>query len=195
MLASIFIYGYNINIQNTNVVLCKIYLYFAFLFSSVTPTILILASIDRLLISSQNVDTHLYSSKRLAYFSISINELVDFTIPFYLRSLSECIDMELFHRCSLKLIKVELVCLKSLIFHQYRNHEITHAHLAKSLTMLMQSGTELALKQSLQINGRSNQEIDEIIMQFWHLYEQTINNEVFENDINTYATYLILKKE
>ncbi|CAF1453555.1 unnamed protein product [Adineta steineri] len=126
---------------------------------------------------------------------LTTNELLDFTIPFYLRSLSECIDMELFHRCSLKLIKVELVCLKSLIFHQYRNHEITHAHLAKSVTMLMQSGTELALKQSLQINGRSNQEIDEIIMQFWHLYEQTINNEVFENDINTYATYLILKKE
>ncbi|CAF1195260.1 unnamed protein product [Adineta steineri] len=73
MLASIFIYGYNINIQNTNVVLCKIYLYVAFLFASVTPTILILASIDRLLISSQNVDTRLYSSKRLAYFSISIS--------------------------------------------------------------------------------------------------------------------------
>lgn len=43
------------------------------LFGTLTPTILILASIDRLLISSQNIDTRLYSSKRLAYFSISIS--------------------------------------------------------------------------------------------------------------------------
>jgi hypothetical protein len=38
-----------------------------------SPSVLILASIDRLLISSQNVDTRLYSSKRLAYFSISLS--------------------------------------------------------------------------------------------------------------------------
>jgi hypothetical protein len=49
------------------------YYYSSFLFGALTPTVLILASIDRLLISSQNVDTRLYSSKRLAYFSISIS--------------------------------------------------------------------------------------------------------------------------
>ena len=49
------------------------FIYVSFLFSTLLPTILILASIDRLLISSQNVDTRLYSSKRLAYFSISIS--------------------------------------------------------------------------------------------------------------------------
>ena len=36
-------------------------------------TILILASIDRLLISSENVDTRSYSSKRLAFLLISIS--------------------------------------------------------------------------------------------------------------------------
>ncbi|CAF1161566.1 unnamed protein product [Adineta steineri] len=94
MLASIFIYGYNINIQNTNVVLCKVYLYVAYLFASVTPSILILASIDRLLISSQNVDTRLYSSKRLAYFSVSIN--ATFWIAFHLHILIEANIVELY---------------------------------------------------------------------------------------------------
>jgi hypothetical protein len=65
--------GYNFKAQNSNVLLCKIRFYLSFLFATLPPTTLILASIDRLLISSQNVDTRLYSSKRLAYFSISIS--------------------------------------------------------------------------------------------------------------------------
>jgi hypothetical protein len=72
VLGSVFIFGYQVYLQNSAVVLCKLYFYAALLFATLTPTILILASIDRLLISSQNVDTRLYSSKRLAYFSISL---------------------------------------------------------------------------------------------------------------------------
>ncbi|CAF1089976.1 unnamed protein product [Adineta steineri] len=94
MLASIFIYGYNITLQNSSVVLCKVYLYVAFLFASVTPSILILASIDRLLISSQNVDTRLYSSKRLAYFSISISTA--FWIAFHLHLLIKANIVEIY---------------------------------------------------------------------------------------------------
>ncbi|CAF1120997.1 unnamed protein product [Adineta ricciae] len=41
-----------------------------------SPSILVLASIDRLLISSANVDIRLYSSSRLAYFSLSITLVV-----------------------------------------------------------------------------------------------------------------------
>ena len=73
LLASFFIYGLYTNLQNSNIFICKIHFYASFLFTSLLPTTLILASIDRLLISSQNVDTRLYSSKRLAYFLISIN--------------------------------------------------------------------------------------------------------------------------
>jgi hypothetical protein len=73
MLGSMFIFGYNINLLNSSVILCKLYSYLSFLFSTIYPTILILASIDRLLISSKDVDTRLYSSKRLAYFSIGIS--------------------------------------------------------------------------------------------------------------------------
>ncbi|UJR32507.1 hypothetical protein I4U23_019969 [Adineta vaga] len=73
MISTIFINGFNISLQNGNVILCKFYMYIGFFFSTLFPTILILGSIDRLLISSQNVDTRLYSSRRLAYFSISLN--------------------------------------------------------------------------------------------------------------------------
>ena len=66
------VYGYNIKLYNSNTFLCKLYMYCTFLFSTLSPTVLILASIDRLLISSQNVNTRLYSSRRLAYFSISL---------------------------------------------------------------------------------------------------------------------------
>jgi len=76
MLSSIFTIGLNIQAQNSNVILCKLLYYVPYLFSALLPTILILASIDRLLISSQNVDTRLYSSKRLAYFSVSISTFI-----------------------------------------------------------------------------------------------------------------------
>ncbi|CAF1449926.1 unnamed protein product [Adineta steineri] len=71
----ILINGFNVYLHNYNNFLCKTYFYSAFLFDTLSPTILILASVDRLLISSQNVDTRLYSSKRLAYFSITLNTL------------------------------------------------------------------------------------------------------------------------
>jgi len=75
VLGSIFIYGYNINLLNSNVGLCKLFFYVADVFSTLLPAILISASVDRLLISSQNVDTRLYSSKRLAYLSVSISTI------------------------------------------------------------------------------------------------------------------------
>lgn len=73
MLGSIFVFGFKINLLNSNAILCKLYSFTSFLFSTLPPTVLILASIDRLLISSQNVDTRLYSSKRLAFFSVSVS--------------------------------------------------------------------------------------------------------------------------
>ncbi|UJR11708.1 hypothetical protein I4U23_015889 [Adineta vaga] len=71
----IFSIGYEINLLNSNIIICKMLMYLTFLAATLSPTIRILASIDRLLISSQNVDTRLYSSRRLAYFSISIGTI------------------------------------------------------------------------------------------------------------------------
>ena len=73
LLGSIVILGFNIDLTRSNVALCKIYNYLSLLLSTLSATILILASIDRLLISSQNIDTRLYSSRRLAYLLISVS--------------------------------------------------------------------------------------------------------------------------
>ncbi|CAF0843331.1 unnamed protein product [Adineta steineri] len=78
LLGSFFITGLNINLQNSYVILCKLLYYVSFVIAMLSPTVLILASIDRLLISSQNVDTRLYSSKRLAYFSIGIINIQEY---------------------------------------------------------------------------------------------------------------------
>lgn len=67
LLGSIFILGFNINVQNSSSFLCKMFYYVAYVTSTYFPLVLIFASIDRLLITSQNVDTRLYSSRRLAY--------------------------------------------------------------------------------------------------------------------------------
>ncbi|CAF2713325.1 unnamed protein product [Rotaria sp. Silwood2] len=85
ILGTAFINGFHIYAQNSSVLLCKLLHYTAVLFSTLLPTILILASIDRLLISSQNIDTRLYSSKRLAYFSISLSTF--FWVVFNLHTL------------------------------------------------------------------------------------------------------------
>ena len=74
-LGSIFTTGYGIRPHDSNIVLCKLFFYTAFLFAIHPASILILACIDRLLISSQNVETRMYSSKRLAYFSVTLTTL------------------------------------------------------------------------------------------------------------------------
>ena len=71
LLGSIFILGFKIDLTSSNRALCKIYSYLSLLLSTLSSTILLMASIDRLFLSSQNVDTRLYSSRRLAYLLIS----------------------------------------------------------------------------------------------------------------------------
>ena len=85
VLGSIFINGFNIDLTNSNAVLCKIYMYLLLSLPTLSATILILASIDRLLISSQNVETRLYSSRRLAYLLISISTV--FWLIFFIHAL------------------------------------------------------------------------------------------------------------
>ena len=85
VLTTAFTVKWNISHVNSSVFLCKLMFYMSHVTASLVPTILILASIDRLLISSQNVDTRLYSSRRLAYLLISTS--VVFWALFYIHAL------------------------------------------------------------------------------------------------------------
>ncbi|CAF1241473.1 unnamed protein product [Adineta steineri] len=82
MLIHILNFGFNINAYTSSVALCKLLNYALYTVNKLPPTVLILASIDRLLLSSQNVNIRLYSSKRLAYFSLSITTA--FWVIFYI---------------------------------------------------------------------------------------------------------------
>ena len=76
MIGTICILAFQINLQNSNDLLCRIFYYVSYVFSTYLSLIFILASIDRLLISSQNVEMRLYSSRRLAYFSLATSFLI-----------------------------------------------------------------------------------------------------------------------
>ena len=101
VLGSIFINGFNIDLTSSNVVFCKIYNYLLLFLPTLSSTILILASIDRLLISSQNVETRLYSSRRLAYLLVStgttfwliffFHVLIKFNVQQFGPSVSTCL--------------------------------------------------------------------------------------------------------
>ncbi|CAF1365798.1 unnamed protein product [Rotaria sp. Silwood1] len=101
-------------------------------------------------------------------------ELLYLTIPIYLRSLSECIDPKLFERCSLKLIKAELSHLKLPILELYHNGQLTFDQLVKIFTKVFQSTMDPLLKLVLEKNGRSKEEINELLKDFWVIYEDKL---------------------
>jgi len=123
-------------------------------------------------------------------------ELINFTIPIYNRSFSECTDHDLFVQCSLKLIKAELHKIKSYLFDQYKNGKITLDEFAKTLTPIMRTWSETILRQAIQSNGRSLEDIENILKQFWILFEKEVRERpnAYEHPICFYNTYLILQK-
>jgi len=63
-------YGYNINLTLSNLVCCRLSMYASFLFDILTSFYLIMASIDRILITSSNILIRRRSTRRLAHFVI-----------------------------------------------------------------------------------------------------------------------------
>jgi len=59
--------GYNIDVSAYNLVICRLHLYVTILFNCLSPFYLILASIDRILITSPNAVTRRRSTRRFAY--------------------------------------------------------------------------------------------------------------------------------
>jgi hypothetical protein len=74
--------GFNVKLQASNVILCKLFYFIPSFVSVLLPTILIAASIDRLFVSPRDVNTDKYNSKRFAYFSVSISTAFWFIFNF-----------------------------------------------------------------------------------------------------------------
>ncbi|CAF0834913.1 unnamed protein product [Adineta steineri] len=121
-------------------------------------------------------------------------ELFDYTIPSYYRSFSDCVDDELFTRCSFKLIKAEFNKFDIGIFAQYQSGHLSVDQFSKIVTSIMRSWSEWPLKHALELNRQSKEEIDKILTQFWTMYEEDIREKPNDYDPCFYYTYLILKK-
>ncbi|CAF5119845.1 unnamed protein product, partial [Rotaria sp. Silwood1] len=113
---------------------------------------------------------------------LTSKELLDYTLPMYLRSYSECIDYELFNRYSFKLIKSECISVQMPFFKQYQNEKITLDELIRSITLFTRSWSESALKQSLLNNGRSEEETEQLLIEFWTTYEREAKEHLYKYD-------------
>ncbi|CAF0909504.1 unnamed protein product [Rotaria sordida] len=123
-------------------------------------------------------------------------ELLDYTFSIHIRSYSECIDDQLFARCSLELIKSDFGSVKMPFIKQWQNEQMTLDEFARSMTLYTRSWSELTLKQALLVNNRSKQDIEQILDQFWSLFNYNARKE-FNQLLNICMnyTYLILKKK
>lgn len=138
---------------------------------------------------------NLYTSARTYFTS---KEFQEFTPPVYYRPLLECIDYSLFEQCSLELIKVESIQVKFPVVEQYRNGQLTLDQVALGITKVVQTLFELNVRQVLKANGRSNEEIEKVSIEFWLLYQQNIKENInlyLENTPFVCANLILKKKE
>ncbi|CAF1013037.1 unnamed protein product [Rotaria sordida] len=105
---------------------------------------------------------HVYTCAKLLF---NEQELSDLTIPVYFRSLSECIDYALFDRCSLQLIKAELAQMNLPFSEKLQKEQLTFNEFIKIMTKTIQCALEGSVRQPLEINERSKEEIDQLLIE------------------------------
>jgi hypothetical protein len=128
---------------------------------------------------------------RCAQSLLTPSELLDYTFPIHARSFAECVDAQLFARCSLQVIRAEFASVPMPFAEQAQDE-----HLARSITSYVRSWSELTLKKTLIDNHRAENEIEEILRQFWSSYEQETRKEAIQLiDTHMNFIYLILKKQ
>jgi hypothetical protein len=122
-------------------------------------------------------------------------ELLDYTIPVYYRTYSECIDQDLFNKFSFKLLRSEMCEVRINILTRLQQGEISLDEFAKDRTQFVRSWGEPSLRQALEMNDhRSEKDIEALLNQFWTMYEREVKEHSNQFDTSSSRTYLILKK-
>ena len=120
-------------------------------------------------------------------------ELLDYTFPIHARSYAECLDAQLFARCSLQVVRADFASVPMPFIKQAQDE---HEDIARSMASYVRSWSELTLKQALVDNHRAEQQIEPLLQQFWALYEQEARKEVSQLlDTRMNFIYLILQKK
>ena len=120
-------------------------------------------------------------------------ELLDYTIPFYIRSYKELVDEELFLRYSLQVIQSDFVSASW--FTQWQERQMTLDEFACSITSYFRGWLEPILSQTLLKNDRAKEEIPTILSRFWHLCEQEIKQRPDHIRSSVNHAFIILKKQ
>ena len=126
---------------------------------------------------------------------MSEEELLEYTIPMYLRSQQECLDKDLFKRCSLELIQSEFCHVESKMYDKYLQGELTLDGFAQARTDFTRSYSESALKQCLEKSERrSSEQVEQLLDRFWSIYSQQVREKPDEHNSSSYRSHLVLKK-
>ncbi|CAF3791070.1 unnamed protein product [Rotaria socialis] len=122
-------------------------------------------------------------------------ELLNYTIPEYLRTYAECVDHDLFSKFSFELVNSQFHIILSEIFSQWQQKQVTVNEFARFHTQFMRSWSESALQQALEANEkRSKTDVQVLLDRFWMMYEQEVKERPHEHDSRSFRTYLVLKK-
>ncbi|CAF1206730.1 unnamed protein product [Rotaria sordida] len=142
---------------------------------------------------AHNVNNHLYKCAQLI--PLNEQELLDYTIPLYHRTYEECLNEELFKRCSLQLIESDFHIVESKFDQEFQQGKITLEEFLQMHIGYQRSWGESILRQALEMNEkRSKEEIDQVLDRFWSIYKDGMKENSKEYKTGYYQTYLVLKK-
>ncbi|CAF3129509.1 unnamed protein product [Rotaria sp. Silwood2] len=123
-------------------------------------------------------------------------ELLDYTFPIHARSYSDCIDHQLFARCSLELIKSDFGSVEMPFIKQWKNQQMTQDDFIRSMTQYVRSWSESTLKQALMVNNRSKQDTEHILNECWSLFSHKAREQWDQLlDLRMNFTYVVLRKK
>jgi hypothetical protein len=122
-------------------------------------------------------------------------ELINYTIPVYIRSYDECVDEELFEKYSFELIQSGMSSVDIKLYDQWKNGEMSLEQYSQAQTGFIQCATESVLRETLEMDEtRSKEEINQLSTQFWDVYRKEIEENPHDFQIQLYQTYVVLKK-
>ncbi|CAF1130106.1 unnamed protein product [Adineta ricciae] len=126
---------------------------------------------------------------------LSEQELLDYTIPIYFREYEDCIDENLFKRYSFQLVSSYFYLVDVEFDRHFEVGEIKLEEFVQLHTGFMRSWSEPALRKALQNNGkRTEEEINELLIQFWALYKDQVRKSPREFKSSFNEACFVLKK-
>jgi len=141
----------------------------------------------------ESVYNLLYKCAKL--FLLTKEELLNYTIPVYIRSYDECIDKELFNQYSFELIQSGMSSVDFKFYDQWKSGEMSLEKFTQIQAGFVRCATESILKEALAIDEkRSKEEINQIADQFWDVYKEQIKENPHDFQIKLAQTYVVLKK-